>query len=258
MVENIARPKSTIMTNARYDSFNFKKILIIKHKIYGFGNNVGGGNGQQAEEKEACWNKAIEEVNEAADAKGLEIDDGIKEAVAAFIVNGFPTSGSCEGHVKDRFGKKVKNTPYVEVGEDEPSERYTGETAIKESIAAKYGVAPEEIWRNETAYLEYMDYFPSHNIPETPEFLAYRAEGEERQRNIKSILEAFYQDKQISEDEKIIIEATGPGGKFRVTTTGENPYYVQEGEDEKCKKQLLIEQEKMKEFARFLKERFLS
>jgi hypothetical protein len=50
-------------------------------------------------EKQAKWNEAISRVEKIADKTGRPVDAGIKETVAAFSVNGFETSGSCEGHL---------------------------------------------------------------------------------------------------------------------------------------------------------------
>ncbi|HSX14708.1 MAG TPA: hypothetical protein VLE72_02250 [Candidatus Saccharimonadales bacterium] len=54
------------------------------------------------------------EVDQIADKLGTPIDDRIKETVVALKLNGFETSGSCEGHL-DGFP-----LPYVDIETDEP------------------------------------------------------------------------------------------------------------------------------------------
>lgn len=81
--------------------------------------------------KKLIWQQKLQELERVGDKLGYRIDPGIKETVAAFILNGFPTRGSCEGHLEERQGKMVKLHPYIAVGLDAPSERYVGEAEIR-------------------------------------------------------------------------------------------------------------------------------
>ena len=212
----------------------------------------------EAKEKQALWDKTMEQLDRVADRLGKPIDAGIKETVVAFIVSEFPTYGSCEGHVEERFDKSIKLRPYIEVGLDEPRQRFIGESEIKEHIAAEYGITAEELEDNDAAERAYWDYIHEQDVPETLEFLEIRAKNEELERLIQQILETFYQNRQVSEDIKLTIKRIGPAGHFRVTTAKENPKEVPESELENCQKQLLAEQEEVKAFTQFLKGRFLS
>ena len=49
--------------------------------------------------KQGLENEARADVNKITDGLGMPIDEGIKETVVAFRVSGFPTTGSCEGHL---------------------------------------------------------------------------------------------------------------------------------------------------------------
>lgn len=68
-------------------------------------------------EKDGVWDEKAEEVENIVDGLGLGIDDGIKGAVVAFMVHGFPTTGSCEGHPEGEHGHAY---PWIDVCVDEP------------------------------------------------------------------------------------------------------------------------------------------
>lgn len=66
--------------------------------------------------KEVQWEKTRSEVERINDDVGTGIDEGIKEAVVALMVSGFPTSQSCEGHVSENGA----NFPWIEIYAPEP------------------------------------------------------------------------------------------------------------------------------------------
>lgn len=210
----------------------------------------------EVKEKQALWNRTIEELDRVVDKLGKPIDAGIKETVAAFIVNKFPINGSCEGHVEERFDKKIKLRPYIAVGMDEPRQRFVGESEIKERIAAEHGITSEDLEDSETAERAYWDYIHKQDVPETPEFLEIRAKNEELLQSIQQVLEVFYKNRQALEDTKLTIERIGPAGHFRVITAKENPKGVQDADIEKHQQQLLAEQEEVRALTQFLKEKF--
>jgi hypothetical protein len=210
----------------------------------------------ELQEKRAFWNTTMEQLDRVADGLGKPIDAGIKETVAAFIVNKFPTYGSCEGHVEERFDKQIKLRPYIAVGFDEPRQRYIGEPEIRDRIATEFGILAEDVEENDSAWRAFWNYIHEHNIPETPEFLEIRAKNEELQKSIQEILGTFYQNRQVVEDVRLVCEGIGPVGHFRVTTARENPKHVDSLELEQYQRQLLAEQEEVRAFTQFLKERF--
>ncbi len=69
-------------------------------------------NPQVSKEKKRRWEETMEEANKITDTLGMPIDPGIKETVCALLVNGFSTSGSCEGHLDGRRAPY----PWVEIG----------------------------------------------------------------------------------------------------------------------------------------------
>mgnify|MGYP001591747600 CR=1 FL=1 len=210
----------------------------------------------EAKDKQNLWNKTLDDLDRVADRLGMPIDAGIKETVAAFVVNEFPTYGSCEGHVEERFDKKIKLRPYIAVGLNEPRQRFIGESEIKERIAAGYGISAEKLEENDAAERAYWNYIQEQDVPETPEYLAVRIKNEELQKSLQQILEAFYQNRQANKDTSLTIERIGPAGHFRMTTAKENSKDVREFDMERSRRQLMVEQEEIKAFTHFLKARF--
>jgi hypothetical protein len=214
----------------------------------------------EAQEKQALWEKTLEELDHIGDKLGRPIEDGIKEAVAAFLVNSFPTNGSCEGHVEERFDKGVqKSSPYVDIGFPEPEERHAGEREIRERIAAKHNITPDEMQFNDAADDEYWDYIFEHDIQETPEFLEIRERNKGLQKAIVELLEEFYRGREINPDTRLTVRPHDPAYYSRVTIAKhafkEEPP-IKENEIEQHKKELLAEQQEMKSLTDFLKEKF--
>lgn len=81
-------------------------------------------------EKEILWEKKRVEIDEIADRLGKGIDEKIKEAVTAFAVYEFPTSQSCEGHIRGE--EEGKPYPWVEIDAPEPENWEKDEEKKKE------------------------------------------------------------------------------------------------------------------------------
>lgn len=62
------------------------------------------------EEKEAAWNKKLQEIEGYKDQAGNAMDEGMKEVVTALNVNGIPTIQSCAGHLEKYM------LPWVQIG----------------------------------------------------------------------------------------------------------------------------------------------
>jgi len=67
-------------------------------------------------EKEQRWEELKQEVESITDGLGKGIDEGIKETTTALLANGFSTSQSCEGHIKETAATQ----PWVEIYMPEP------------------------------------------------------------------------------------------------------------------------------------------
>lgn len=66
-------------------------------------------------QKEIVWEEISAEVEVMTDRLGMRVDEGIKKAVIALRANGFPTYGSCEGHLE----REAVLSPYVLVSTQE-------------------------------------------------------------------------------------------------------------------------------------------
>lgn len=61
--------------------------------------------------KQKLWEEKLKHLDLIRDRLGQPIDQGIKETCAAFIVNGLPTTQSCEGHLNEGVPY-----PWVDIG----------------------------------------------------------------------------------------------------------------------------------------------
>jgi hypothetical protein len=82
-------------------------------------------------QKVSAWEESRLTVEQITDGLGKGVDPGIKETVVALMVYGFPTTGSCEGHLE--WGLPY---PWVEIGEPEPADRQTNEQHKREWVRA--------------------------------------------------------------------------------------------------------------------------
>jgi len=215
--------------------------------------------GSAENEKGVAWQLKLQELESVGDKLGYRIDPGIKETVAAFMLNEFPTYGSCEGHLEERDGKVRKLHPYIAVGFDEPSKRYVGEAEIKQRIADQFHIAPDEIEDHENAMQAYWDYIQDHEIEETGEFQIVRAKNEALGKQFAELLEEFYKEREKPAERPLAIHGIGPAGHFYVEDATENPKEdIPEEETEKLRDQLAKEQAEMGTLTEFLRRRYLT
>lgn len=83
----------------------------------------------------------IEEVVDTiTDGLGLPIDAGIKKTVAALQLCGFPTTASCEGHMK-----RALPFPWVDIGTDSREENIVLQCAIQFLIEKFYSTRERDL-----------------------------------------------------------------------------------------------------------------
>ncbi len=208
--------------------------------------------------KQKQWDNEINRLEKMVDLLGLPIDTNIREAVAAFNINGFPTYMSCEGHVEERFGSMIKISPYVGFGTPEPDIRFEGQEEIKRKIGEKYGVKPETVGLhietgNKEADREYWDYIQNELIPETSEFTKVRDTNEKLAREMQILLDEFYSTRKTFK--KLKIDVIGPASHASVSCDLDVAS-MSESELDKYTRELKEEQHEMNEFAKFLKDKF--
>jgi hypothetical protein len=200
-------------------------------------------------EKEKKWNEALSRVEKITDARGMPIDPGIKETVVAFLVNGFDTEGSCEGHID-----RARPYPWIDIAREPQSDKF------KED---------KKVLTNQIKDKKYETFF---DIPETDKelyskFIELRnnviSYNKEVENKMRSLLDDFYSfHKPISEDyiltllESWRIEPVSGAGlgkdnwrefelKINSMTPEEKSNYLKNSQNE------------MKVFTEFLKGRFM-
>lgn len=208
-------------------------------------------------EKQRAWENKLKELDEAADMKGNGLDERIKEVVAAFNVNGFNTSQSCEGHTDSGH----RGAPWVAVREeDRPKIRFVDEKRIVAETAKKYGIIPEEVEHadNNDAWVE--AHTKASQNGDTEEFKVWIEKNKILAQKIEKTLEDFYRERAVEQDIKLILDGGADGaGSYDVHNGGEDYTEVKEMSDEQKNElgeRLLKYREEMDAFGIFLKDKF--
>lgn len=206
--------------------------------------------------KTTHWEDAMAQVEQARDRLGKGVDENIKETVAAFLVNDFPTRGSCEGHLEERFGKIRKISPYIDVAVVEPKERFVGESGIRKNIAEQFNIFPQNITQNDDAGRAYWDYVSVNHIKETSEYLEARKKNEELKEKAEALIGEFYSQQASGAAHQLRIRDIGPSGLFKIEGAQGFVREVSEEDQERYRKSLSSEQAEMKALTEFLKKKF--
>ena len=219
---------------------------------------------KQKSEKEIIWEEKLKKVDKIKDSLENEVDELVKETVAAFHVNGLSTSGSCEGHID--WGCSA---PWIQVeAVEKPDERFVGQDEIEIEVAEKYGLRYEDLRYGISE--ESPDYkkrkkawYEAHKRMikngETEAYKEWVAKNNELREKAGRLLEEFYQGREVSDDVKLVIEERAEE-TFRVRNGGEN-YLIN---TKKRTKEQIAEitdnlpkcQQEMKEFTEFLKRKY--
>lgn len=179
--------------------------------------------------QEIQWEKMRAEVEEMADVLGEGIDEGIKETVIAFNVNGIPTSQSCEGHFEDGSDHGFP-VPWVTVSApNKPELRYKGEE-------------------------------------ETPEYRTWYEENKKLFTKVEALLKEFYAGRSVPEEIRIIIDKMDNvfdvhnGGKFYIPNDRKERLQTELTEEERQRIPEVLKncQKEMQDFAEFLKKKYFS
>jgi len=209
-------------------------------------------------EKEMAWKRQLERTYLRIDGLGKRIDDGIRKTVAAFNINGLPTSASCEGHIG-----RGKNTPWIDIATpNEPEERYINENKIFQKIADEYGVPIKHVRKinNKEAWMKASK--ESIKAGETEEFKEWARENTKLTEKAEKLLEEFYQNREVESDIRLRIKRSASGARIYNGKEEDNRSSVKKEMTEEQKQELSDRVVKYKEemdvFADFLKEKFFS
>lgn len=186
---------------------------------------------QQTMSQQRQWTKLQYTVSNIKDALGKSVDPGIADAVTSILALGFPTEGSCEGHVG--HGSK---TPWIDIGTNLPA------TYIKlferDGLPHKSGKPPHVA-----------DVFEKY-----PELATMRNTNVCIQKRLRTLLTAFYTTYSSPSNSQLILKVKGCYGVMRLIDEG---FTMQETRSKKQQAAMLrMYQQEMQAFARFLKQRF--
>jgi hypothetical protein len=171
-------------------------------------------------EREMVWKKKMAEVNKITDSLGKGIDEKIKESVCAFLVHGFTTSASCEGHLA-KEGEEEHGHPYpwVEIYAPKPEGLEEAKGEEKDRL--------EQEWR---------------------------IKNFEQQRKMMKLLEEFYQNREAPFDARLVFANIGAFGGFRVQSFGAEIMAILPLKEKQEK--LALYRKEMRDFTEFLKRKF--
>jgi hypothetical protein len=237
---------------------------------------------QEKSEKELAWEKKQKEIDEITDIVGHKIDEGIKETVIAFEMNGLPTHNSCEGHIDHGFPY-----PFVEViAEEKPRWKYKGQKEIFKQVAEEKGVPFEKTERDspewdinlyeeiENEAGKRLNFKNEEELAETEKYKEWKKINKEIFKKAQDLLQEYNKNKeQDTSDTEIILEGNEETDfTFRPQSgfdrSVDTIQYMEEREKNNWK---LTEEEKirlyeklrqrrasMKKFTEFLREKYLS
>lgn len=214
--------------------------------------------GHELSERQGIWEETLKDLETITDKLGMPIDAGIRETVASFVVNKFPTTGSCEGHIdKEEDGTFTKRSPYVAISVDVPKERFVGEKDIKRLIANKFGVKVGEILQDNgnDAEMAYWEYIQANQIAETVDYVAVRSSNDQLLEDLRALLEEFYKEREVS---RFILKKVGPSGYFHLATKKENIKNINDKSLSGFERELAMDQEEINAFGNFLKRKFFN
>ncbi len=174
-------------------------------------------------QKEERWQKNRDRINRIVDENGDPVDKGIREVVTAFNVNGFPTTGSCQGHIESGLGS---SGPWIDVQTPES----------EEGLALLESNALNDVDRKEIeAELE-------------PNYRKYLA-------SMVQALSNFYETRHVPFEQQLSIQGSRPFS-FRVQNNGSGLPQAKSAEEQQ--KKLRIYQTELLAFGEFLKERYFN
>jgi hypothetical protein len=211
-------------------------------------------------DKEKKWQAQVTFLENIEDSQ--TIDPAIKETVAGLNLNGVNTSASCGGH---EVCLERGDTPWPWIlveALDQPREKFIGELDAMQKFAESKHITLEELRHSEDQFVA-IDSVSKN--PLTAEYIEWENKCRQLERMVGSLLEDFYRNRQVADYVKIKI---GRGIHEDVY------FYVSNMIDQDLSdkasngtlsidetnllvSQLADRQKEMKDFAKFLKDRFL-
>lgn len=223
--------------------------------------NQGQNPEAQKSAKELEWEKKKEEVESWGDKLGKGIEKKIEDAVVAFNMSELPTSASCEGHLDGGHG-----APWVDVeAPGEPSERFIGQERIFQKVAKESGLPLEEVRRGKNIETYFKAFDESEKNGETTEYEQWRKKNQKLKEKAAGLLDEFYKGKEVPDNLRLKIREI-ENSSFRIHNGGEDYKGVKkeafnkmtEAQKRELAQRLGQYQGEMGQFAKFLKDKYLS
>lgn len=218
-----------------------------------------GGTESQSEQllkKQAQWEAIRRQLDEATDALGLPIDEGIKDTCIALNALGFPTEQSCEGHTNE-----PAFNPWVRISDtDEPWERFANQRQIFQEVAAKKGLTFKQVAsaENYDAYWEAMK--KAAENPELPQYVVHRQRNQALKERFTNLLSEFYQDREVPDEVHLNTHAIGADDCFYIENPGSdegiNLDALSSDEKSTLDERVKQRQAEMQAFTEFLKQKY--
>jgi hypothetical protein len=186
---------------------------------------------QQTMNQQRQWAKVQAVVSQITDALGKPVDPGIADTLTALLVHGFPTEGSCEGHLD--HGVKA---PWVDIGKNLPAHYIA--LFEKEGLPHKPGKPPHV----DDVFVMY------------PDLDRLRERNLRMQARLRLLLRAFYRTHHVQACEQLVMIEKGCYGVVRLINQGADH---QEARTPRQQAEMLhCYQQEIQTFAAFLKKRY--
>lgn len=183
---------------------------------------------QQANIKQTQWQSIVAFVGSLTDARGQPVDPGIREAVAGLLALGFPTDGSCAGHLDHGV-----TAPWIDIGQNLP-ERFFRLFA-KVGLPHQPGKPPQV-----------NDVFATY-----PELRALYQTNLRRHGSLHLLLHALYRTRLSPQDARLVLRVIGCYGVVRLISHGARLQAQRTPQQREIR--LRLYQQEMQAFAAFCK-----
>ena len=187
----------------------------------------------ESESKYKQWQELMSLVDRIRDETGLAVDPGIKEVVTSLLALGFPTGGSCAGHLD--HGVKA---PWIDIGRNLPKQYF--------KLFAKIGL-PHKPGKPPNAD----DIFATYT-----ELRSLRNTNLRLQAQLRCLLHAFYYTHQPRKDAHLVLNEIGCYGVVRLISHG--AHHQAERTAQQRKVRLRPYQREMHAFGAFLKTHYFA
>lgn len=215
----------------------------------------------EQEDKRLTWDNKLKELEKVTDRLGMPIDNNILETVAGLNLLEVSTSSSCGGHVRGEGEDRIRFPYFGGHAPDEPKARFVGEQELRNELATKYGIDPEDIDSDERSLHEYWDTIQSKDYQETQQYKQWMALNESIENRVNGLVEEFYRDIKTSPEIRLHMGHIYPGYIVETGDDSEMESLAKSGLSEeevanKLEDRVRAAREEMDKFTKFLKTKF--